>query len=67
MKTFKTMATKTRKEARTLVSTLKAQGLKPSTPTKKTGAGWLVATHKTIKRSIKQRYRVIDSQAVLIN
>jgi hypothetical protein len=66
LNTFKTYTTKTRNAARTLVNTLKTKGFQPSTPTKKSGKGWLVATHKTVARSVKQRYEVINSQAVLV-
>lgn len=64
--TFKTFTLKTRQAARSLVTTLKEQGFKPSTPTAKSGSGWLVATHKTVKRNIKKRYNVVNSKAVSI-
>ena len=63
--TFKTFTLKTRKAARSLVNTLKAQGFKPSTPTAKSGSGWLVATHKTVKRSIKKRLTVVNNKVIL--
>ncbi len=68
MKTFKTYATKTRKAARNTVKVLKCLGFKPSTPTKKSGAGWLVATHKKLtKPTAKKRYAVVNNQVVLPN
>ena len=65
---FKTFATSTRKAARTLVSTLKAQGFTPSTPTVKSGLGWLVATHKVISKASKSKvkYNVVNNQAVKV-
>jgi hypothetical protein len=49
MKTqIKLYATKTRNTARVLTNALKAQGYNAVAPTKKTGAGWLVSSHKAL-------------------